>query len=199
MGNLTLPSILRDHPDQVEPFEFSTSRGGQPGLSVLELLDVQNWTAVTPETPLVVQIGAELKPDELLLPLGHDGEFFLPLGRVERTAGGVQVQLDRLPPPTGTRTLGGSIKILFQKLVGQPLGLAYDYPQLAIATVDSMGQVSYDKNPDHVRQAVAQVAPGERILLYIHGIIGDTKEMARSAKPDALGLAHTGGRSGRPV
>ena len=149
---------------------------------------MQNWSAVTPETPLVVQIGAELEPGELLLPVGHDGEFFLPLGRVERTTGGVQVQLERLPPPTGTRTLGGSIKILFQKLVGQPLGLAYDYPQLAIATVDSVGQVSYDKNPDHVRQAVAQVASGERILLYVHGIIGDTREMARSAKPDSLAL-----------
>ena len=188
LGNLTLPAILRDHPDQVGPFEFTASRGGQPGLSVLELLDVQNSTAVTPDAPLLVEIGAELKPGELLLPVGHDGEFFLPLGRVERAADGVQVQLDRLPPPTGTRTLGGSIKILFQKLVGQPLGLPYDYPQLAIATVDSAGQVGYDKEPEHVRQAVAQVASGERILLYVHGIIGDTKDMARSARADVLPL-----------
>lgn len=187
-GNLTLPAILRDHPECVEPFEFSSNRGGQPGLSVLELLNVQDSTVVTPEAPLVIQINAHLKESEVLLPLGYDGEFFLPLGRVARTAAGVQVELDRLPPPTGTRTLGGSIKILFQKLVGQPLGLAYDYPRLSVVTVDRSGHVAYDNDPAHVRRAVTQVHPGQRIVLYIHGIIGDTAGMACSARTEALAL-----------
>ena len=198
VGAPSLPAILRDHPEAVEPFEFSTSRGGGPGLSVLELVDVQDASVVTPEAPLVVQIEAQLAADEVLLPLGHDGEFYLPLGRVERTAAGVEVQLVRLPPPTGTRALGGSIKILFQKLVGQPLGLAYDYPQLAIATVDDKGKVTYDKDSQHVRQAVAQRTAQEPILLYIHGIIGDTASMARSARPAHLKLpAPVAGLAGR--
>lgn len=188
VGNLTLPAILRDRPESVQPFEISASRGGEPGLSVLELIDVDDYTVVTADAPLVVQIGGMLKPDERLLSLAHDGEFFLPLGYVERTTHGVTVTLDRLPSPSGTRSLGGSIKILFQKLVGQPLGFAYDYPQLSLATVDTQGHVHYDKDTDAIRRAVVQQSDTQPILLYIHGIIGDTRSMACSAHTDWLHL-----------
>jgi pimeloyl-ACP methyl ester carboxylesterase len=188
VGNRTLPAILRDRPDVAQPFEFSASRGGEPGLSVLELVDVENPAVVTPENPLVVEINAPLKSDELLLSLADDGEFFIPLGRVTRSGEGVTVALERLPPPSGTRSPGGSIKILFQKLVGQPLGFAYDYPQLAVATVDRKGHVEYHKAPAFVREAVAQLPAGEPILLYVHGILGDTRALACSAHTDWLKL-----------
>jgi len=176
LGNLALPSLLRDHSDAVQPFEFTTSRGGEPGLSVLELLDVQDHTVVTPDEPLVVQIENTLRSNESLLPLGYDGEFYLPLGRIERCESGVNVRLDRLPPPTshGSRDVAGAIKILFQKIVGPHLGFPFIYPQLAAAHMDDDGSVHYNTDTVAVRDLVTQA---DKIVLYIHGILGDTRSL----------------------
>ena len=177
---MPLPALIRDNGAFFAPLALSPSRGGEAGLSVLELVDVADYTVVTPEEPLVVALDVVLQPDEALLPLGYDGEFYLPLGRFQRTAGGVEVTLERLPAPNGTRDLKGSVKILFQKLVGQPLGWEYTYPQLAIARVEQGQPVGYNKDPDAVKKAVTKAT---RILLYVHGIIGDTRGMAASAFP----------------
>ena len=180
LGSMPLPALIRDNGAFFAPLALSPSRGGEAGLSVLELVDVVDHTVVTPDEPLVVALDVVLQPDEALLPLGYDGEFYLPLGRFQRTAGGVEVTLERLPAPNGTRDLKGSVKILFQKLVGQPLGWEYTYPQLAIARVEQGQPVGYNKDPDAVKKAVTKAT---RILLYVHGIIGDTRGMAASAFP----------------
>ena len=182
-GNLTLPALLRDHPEVVQPFTFSSSRSGEPGLSVLELVNVEDHTVVTADDPLRVTIATPLAADEHLLPIGFDGEFFLPLGRVTRTADSVAITLERLPAPTsyGTRDLKGSIKILFQKFVGQRLGLRYDYPLLRVADIATDGTLTYSAAGD-LAAVRARVARAQRILLYIHGIIGDTRGMAASAR-----------------
>jgi pimeloyl-ACP methyl ester carboxylesterase len=138
---------------------------------------------------LRVTIATPLAADEHLLPLGFDGEFFLPLGRVARTAEGVAITLERLPAATsyGTRDLKGSIKILFQKLVGQRLGLQYDYPLLRAAGVATDGTVTYSASGD-LAAVRTRVDQAKRILLYIHGIIGDTRGMAASAQTAWLKL-----------
>jgi pimeloyl-ACP methyl ester carboxylesterase len=190
-GNLALPSLLRDHPDVVQPFEFSTSRSGEPGLSVLELVDVADHTVVTADDPLKVNIAALLAADEHVLPVGFDGEFFLPLGRVARTMEGVEVTLERLPAPTssGSRDLKGSIRILFQKIISERLGfLNFPYPLLAAAEIDAQGKIAYTHDQDTVK---TQVAAASRIVLYIHGIIGDTRGMAASAFPQRIELPAT--------
>jgi pimeloyl-ACP methyl ester carboxylesterase len=96
--------------------------------------------------------------------------------------------LDRLPAPTsaGTRDVKGSIKILFQKLVGPKVGIEYKYPQLAIAAVAADGQVTYESDLDKVR---SRVQTADKIVLYIHGIIGDTRGMVASARTDWLKFA----------
>lgn len=187
-GNVTLPAIMRDHPEAFKPFEFTTSRSGEPGLSVLELVDVQDHTVVTPDAPLVVQIDRPLGEDESLLALGYDGEFYLPLGRTRRMADRTEVVLERLPAPTsqGTRDLKGAIRIYFQKVVGQRVGLDFPYPILAAVDVAGNGALTYHAAADEV---AAKVAAARRILLYVHGIIGDTRMLAASARTGWLGLA----------
>lgn len=180
IGTVPLPALIRDNGDAFEPLALSPSRGGEAGLSVLELVDVTDYSVVTADDPLVVSLAVGLEADEALLPLGYDGEFYLPLGRFQRTADGVDVVLERLPAPTGTRDLKGSVKILFQKLVGQRLGWEYTYPQLAIARIDKGEPVGYNKDANAVKKAVTKA---NRILLYVHGIIGDTRGMALSAFP----------------
>jgi pimeloyl-ACP methyl ester carboxylesterase len=176
-----LPPILREQPGVVEPVRFSSnSRGVSGELSALELFDVEDYKAVTPEAPLKVRLDAELQSGERLLAVGFDGEFFLPLGRLGGR-GNTEISLERLPKPTSSgRCLHGSIRIFFQKVISQELGLTFDsYPILAAATADAEGKVTYEKN----RKIVAgKVAAAEKILLYVHGIIGDTKMMAGSGQ-----------------
>jgi pimeloyl-ACP methyl ester carboxylesterase len=147
-------------------------------------LNVADHTVVTPDAPLLLRIEQPLAEHEQILPLGFDGEFFLPLGLARRGDGVTEIRLDRLPAPViGTRSLTGSIRILFQKIVtervGKYMGWQYAYPILAAAYVAADGKLTYWPRPADVR---ARVAAADRILLYVHGIIGDTRGMAGSAR-----------------
>lgn len=182
-GNLLLPEILRQDPNLARPWEFSSSRGGEPGLSALELFDVANAAVVTPDAPLQLRVDAPLSEDEHVLPFAWDGEFFLPLGHIQRQKNGhATVTLERLPASVAFgRDIKGSIRILFQKVVGKYFGSPYRYPLLTVAGLEDTGEVVYSK-PEHVQ---ARVAEAQTIVLFIHGIIGDTRGMVRSAyKPE---------------
>jgi len=183
LGNLALPRLLRDDPTISLPFNLTATRGGDTGLSTLVLSDVQDesYEGVTPEQPLRLQVPRALADGDYVLPVGFDGEFFLPLGRAERSSSGAtELVLERLPAPTsdGKRSLRGSIKIFFQKVVGPWVGSPSEYPILAAARVGADAAVEYTKDAESVRRLVVGA---KNILLYVHGIIGDTKEMASSA------------------
>ena len=145
-------------------------------------------TVVTPEQPLRLRVAQTLGEDEHVLPVGFDGEFWLPLGAAERDGDTTTLRLDRLSDPVagGERSLLGSIKIFLHKVVSErapaiasKLGLPFEHPLLAAAYVDDAGTLTTYARPDEVR---ARVEAAERIVLYIHGIIGDTRGMARSAR-----------------
>jgi hypothetical protein len=176
IGSNVEPPLFRDQPGVVVPLQLTPSRGGNQGLSALELLDLVNPEAVTPEDPLRVKVPIALEPHEALLPLVHDGEFFLPVGHAISADGGTVVEIVRLPDAvTGRRSLTSAIRIAFHKLVLQPLGVAYKYPLLACVDLDKDGKVTYDTDLQSMR---ARVAGASRIVLFIHGIIGDTRVMA---------------------
>ena len=175
-GVPVLPPLLTDDPAVIQPFEFTGGRGGEPGLSALELVvDTPDaHEKVTPDAPLVITVDVPLTDGEHVLPIGYDGEFHLPLGRSRRVDSGVEITLERLPPPISTRSLTSAIRILFEKVVTETLGREFRYPLLAV--VDRNGERTAD--PDRVR---TQVTAAQRIVVYIHGIIGDTIGMAGSA------------------
>ena len=180
LGRLTLPAILGDDPGVSQPFILAPTRATDQGLSVLELTDVEpnSEDLVTADQPLRVDIPQKLGDGEYLLPIGFDGEFFLPLGKaLELPDGTTEVVLDRIPAPTvtgGTRSLTGSIRIFFQKIDQQDT--RHDLPLPA------------PRRGRRRRRRVARLRtrPGEgarprratakTILLFVHGIIGDTRE-----------------------
>jgi pimeloyl-ACP methyl ester carboxylesterase len=115
-----------------------------------------------------------------VLPLAWDGEFYIPLGFARPSGSGTEIVLQRLSDPVSTqRSLTGSIRILFRKLVGKALGLPPAYPLLRMATVTGDGSVTYESDKAELSRAVA--ASGA-VLLYVHGIIGDTEGMVRSSR-----------------
>ncbi len=196
LGNLALPRLLRDDPSIRQPFVLAPTRSTDPGLSVLELTDVNDHTAVTPEEPVRLDVPVPLPEGEHVLPVGFDGEFFLPLGRaVPKTDGGTEIVIERLPgdhaqaslPEVARRSLGGSIKIFFQKVVCGVLGREFEYPILAAADVDEAGgkkEVVYEKDAENIRACVSEA---RKILLLIHGVIGDTLEIRRGMRRAKVG------------
>jgi pimeloyl-ACP methyl ester carboxylesterase len=101
----------------------------------------------------------------------------------ERRRGGRRVdtnRLERLPPPLADgRSLGGAIKIFFQKVVSRLLGLDFPYPVLAAATVGAGGEVQVEADADRVRKRLEQA---KRVALFVHGIIGDTRSMVPAVR-----------------
>jgi pimeloyl-ACP methyl ester carboxylesterase len=78
-----------------------------------------------------------------------------------------------------SRSLTGSIRIFFEKVASDWTGREFSYPLLAIAESDGEDGVTYNADPNAVR---TRVAAADKILVYVHGIIGDTKGMAASAR-----------------
>ncbi|MGH8907774.1 MAG: caspase family protein [Egibacteraceae bacterium] len=186
------PPILRENPAVAQPLQLTRSRGQDPGLSVLEISGIIDHTVVTAEEPLLVDLAVDLGEDEHILPVAFDGEFFLPLGSARRGLGVTTVAIQRLPTPVseGRKSLTGSVRILFHKLVAKRLGRTFQYPILTVADLAADGAtVRYEKNLAVVRQRVAEA---DDIVLCIHGIIGDTHGIAASVcriRPSALVLA----------
>lgn len=179
LNDITLPRMLYDDPRVSSPWNFTPSRGTDAGLSVLELTGVNDPAAVTPENPLRVRVPLALAPEDHVLPVAFDGEFFLPLGGVEsRQPGSTVVVINRLPPPqSDERSLTGAIKIFFQKIVGTAIGVGTPYPILGIAQVGADGSVVPVRDPEEVR---ARVQRASRVVLFVHGIIGETSTMVPS-------------------
>ena len=172
-----LPSWLRDDPSQVQPFNLTPSRSVEAGLSVLELTGVTGYEAVTPEQPLTLQLDAQLGADDHLLTLAFDPEsdLYLPLGRALRKDSGLEIQIDRLPAPaSSSRSLTGSIKIFFQKVICEKFGREFEYPLLAASDADG-------NSTSDLGEVSARVAESSTIVLYVHGITGDTRGMVKSA------------------
>ncbi len=181
LGNLALPRLLRDDPSISLPFTLAATRGHDSGLSTLVLTGVEGdgYKAVTPDSPLRLLSPRTLPDGDFVLPVGFDGEFFLPLGRAVRLGSATELVLERLPAPTpDTKSLGASIKVFFQKIVGPWVGKPSEHPILAAVDIDQDGGVTYVKELEVIRK---RVGSARNILLYVHGIIGDTREMAGSA------------------
>jgi len=183
----TLPLIFNQDSAESERFYFSRSRGGDPGLSLLELeaIDTASLQTVTPSNPLRLTVPMPLAAGEYILPIAYDGEFFLPLGRSHSTPEGTDILLERLPAPaSGERSFRSTVRIFFQKLLSHKLGLAFDYPQLSAIYLLDNGQVVYEKEPAILRP---QIAEAQRILLLIHGLMGDTPNLIDDLRRTAMG------------
>jgi Caspase domain/Lecithin:cholesterol acyltransferase len=196
-SNFVVPEILRQDTLISQPLQFTTARGQDPGLSVLEL-EVENYEAVTSKEPLKLTLDMPLEEGEFILPLAFDGEHYLPLGyskafgsETRDVSAKTQIIIERLPNPDlktieGTpnaRSLFGSLKILFQKLKSDWLGTKFEYPILAAVTVPDDAQVSFDKCYEmDIEKVKAKVKDAKRVLLYVHGIIGDTLGLVVSAQ-----------------
>ncbi|MER9070423.1 caspase family protein [Mesorhizobium sp. M0902] len=194
LGTLGTPAIFRDDPQASQPLLFETARGTDPGLGALQLSDIENAASVTADTPLRLRVPVTLAPGEHVIPYAWDGEFYLPLGIGRPIGGALEIELRQIPVFSTSadvaRGIVSSIRILFQKIASPFIDTGFDYPHLAAVSFDTQGQPGYNTDVKLVHEKVDRA---KRILLYVHGILGDTLGMTAAAKAEVAipGIAST--------
>ncbi len=154
------------------------------GNNVLEIEDlVVEDPAALEADPLQIELTERLQPDEVLFPVTFDGEFYRVLGEsVVEDNGQTVVNIRQLPlipggatsgdglfPDESTRSLGNALKLAFFKLALRQNDLN------KLCWVDFLP----DGTVEHKTEGLAQkVAAAEHVLLLIHGIIGNTQDIA---------------------
>jgi pimeloyl-ACP methyl ester carboxylesterase len=145
------------------------SRGSAHPL-VINLEDIQGAEKIR-ENPLKIEIQQSLEPHERLLPITYDDEKIVLLGYSDtQPDGSILVTVNQLPdqqPPAGTRSIGKALWFYLVKIAG------IDKPELRCASRAG------DKIKRSTTGLITKVAGAQRILLVVHGIIGDTRDMAR--------------------
>lgn len=144
--------------------------------SIIELSDIKNVESLKTE-PLEMLIDRS-KDDDLVLPFIFDGEDFLPFGKTDIAAGGhLKCSLTHIPEDKSvvkTRSFGSAMRLVFIKFTKK---LGFDGETHLLQWVD------YNDNATQKAEGLElKVKNAKRVLLLIHGIIGDTKDMAKPFK-----------------
>lgn len=137
-------------------------------LSVLEMADIEGALDVL--HPLILSPAEDLADNEVIVPFGYDEEagLYIPLGFTDDEG---KVRIEQLPPPSegqifvedaiNERSIGRSVKMFLKKMVFQKPDRL-----LAIHKGENDGRPI---SPDELK-----ALSGKDIILFIHGIIGDT-------------------------
>ncbi len=155
---------------------FGATRGAEQ--SVLELSGIDNAQALA-EEPLQIELNLPLGADEGLLPFVYDGRHVLLGGDVSKDdEGRTLVSIDHLPEmPSDRRSLGGSLKLYFFKTYLKQTNVN------RLRWVEPLADGGFAQRDDGL---ATKVAAAKRVLLLVHGIIGDTEGMAAGVRAGAL-------------
>ncbi len=163
----------------ITPLDLAGTRDAGNGRSanVIELRGIGNAAALA-EQPLEITVNAALEPDEALLPVFFDGEFVLPAGDYSTDENGNgRVRISAIPAGADAgadeRSLVGAVKLFLLKTY------------LKKTDTNQLRWVSYAGDGTPTRRSddiAAKVAAAGRILLLVHGIIGDTQGMAAGVR-----------------
>jgi hypothetical protein len=123
--------------------------------------------------------------ESTIVPYGYDEatQLYFPIG-YEDLAGNIRI--NQLPQPSGdtllgeavtTRSLFGSIKLYFKKILRLPVNTLalHLYKTGAWETVTDMGKI---------KQHIQTVPQNQKLPLIVHGIFGDTKGILEGLKAD---------------
>lgn len=140
--------------------------------------------------------------------------WYAPVG--ELASDGKTINITQLPDasPDGARSISGSIKIFLQKVVMKKIThpilqqvIVKKTADLTVEELEHIGRQSQSLNDEFstVSQAAInpsdlsqkqvltqKIAQAKRIILFIHGIVGDTEVMAQSLKKGSIWLEKDG-------
>lgn len=165
-------------PAELESSDFEIMNFAPPKSAdkcVIELHDIQGQEQLKAQ-PLQIELEEEMKDGEMIIPVTYDGEFILPFGEVKQTADNrPMVSIDHLPAQVddGRRSVGRALKFVLLKTVFKDR-----FDVFKLRWVDYSAKKRRRKT-DGLKE---QVQGANKILLLLHGIIGDTKFMADQAE-----------------
>jgi len=198
--DFAVPSVFQES-SQFQPISFSNQDGDTTDLSILEMKGIANLKKSDESKPLFdMKIDAHMDADDVIFPITFDGEFFMPINASSEVDadGNTIVSVNSLPkeaaeptvdPDTQTRSLTGSVKIFFQKVVSKKLGREFQYPLLDLAlnvksdSFTYLRKVQEEQNYGNVLDQIALKVEDKNvknIAVFVHGIIGDTETMPQS-------------------
>lgn len=142
---------------------------GSPTADMIELESVNG--SISKENPLKISLSGVNEPT---LAMAYDEKTGL--WYVVGGGDNGNIVINTMPQPSvTTRSLGGSLKIFFKKLVLSKFTNDYEYPLLRLAQFKSdLSGYEYVSDNNKISEAIKKA---ERILVFIHGIIGDTLDM----------------------
>lgn len=180
-----------------ELFDLIDRRSGDRGISQipdqqLSILELSGndlaIDKVSPESPIVISSDRFLKSNEGILAIAHDGDFWLPVGyAIPKEDGKTEIKVERLirqgkeVTQGGERKISEAISLYFLKVVLQRKQTAW----LRKATSNRDGTVSFTPKGD-LESVKKAVAVAEHIVVFIHGILGDTESMIPSMQTTGL-------------
>jgi pimeloyl-ACP methyl ester carboxylesterase len=179
------------------PFNLNGGFAGMPGLNVLEFQGIDNETdlkSVTKKDPIILQLTEPLAANEVVIPMGYietDAKdkhgnpikWFYPIGG---TLDANTIRLEHLPDPMteGTRSFTGAIKVFFQKVVLQKTDIR-ELREVEIQPDPELLFKTFYKT--HTPETLtARVKMAKNIVIFVHGIIGDTEIMVQTMKRISL-------------
>ncbi|GAB3929603.1 DUF7379 domain-containing protein [Larkinella terrae] len=178
IGEVVPPDLVMGNA-ALQPFNWLQTRGDSASLNTLELYDYSDRNAVSPEQPLLIEFKASVGDSFVVLAYDPSTGLYFSAGD---QIGDQTVAVHTLPDESSSqRSLGGSIKLFFYKVVLSKVGFGYNHPRLALATLSDTLEVQYETDPEMIRHTLQQENV-KNILLFTHGIIGDTLDMTKSAR-----------------
>lgn len=160
--------------DALEIFIDSGTRG-----------DTDQIGQVSSEQPLNITMNHTLADGECIIPYTHDGEYYLPVGySSESNDGQTVIHIEQLPESAAThavdtKSLGSALKIYFRKLIYRDLlGRDTAIHTLGIPQFDEQNSTQINDYQTDKTAIASHVAKAKKILLVIHGIIGESRTMA---------------------
>lgn len=188
-GGLALPDVLLNYPDVLYPMPFVTGRSTSAELNVLQIDNIENQEAVSAKNPIEIELPFALGKNENLVPLAIDGDLVYPVGyaKVKRTKKTTErglesketttrittVYIQQLPVQK-ERGLFNTAKIVFQKIIGDKIGLNYTYPHLAAVVKDPKKGCKY-LYTNKSKELNELIEKAKNIVLVTHGFTGETR------------------------
>ena len=149
--------------------EYSSRDLDSSSADTLELNDLQN-DADLEKNPLIIELDEQLKDGEFILPLTFDGEDFIPVGDAQsNTAGKVEIAIRNIPDVKAeSKSVFRALKLCFFKVV------------LGSENLNKLCWIEYNEGKPiyHDTGVKEKVSKAKNVLLVVHGIIGNTQEMA---------------------
>ncbi len=165
-----------NHTTSVELLSFGENANTRslvatPSPNMLEISQYINPESLA-KKPLKIELKTSLNDNEILVPVTFDGQYFIPVGEAKpnRKQGKVAIKIKELPPSTDNhRSITGAVRMFFVKMV------------FGVEAADKLCWVDFSNKKQAQRKTektTEKVKSAKKIALVIHGIIGNTEQMA---------------------